>query len=648
MRRAAILAALLAAGCLRARGTADEPVITGIDLQGVQAVDPDELRDALATQASSPLPWTPASRLDPDALAIDRQRILAFYRAHGRYAAAVDAVEILPDGEGRARIVVRIREGPPVRVSQLSIVGLEGAPEARARLGKLSLAPGDVFTDAAYDAARAELAAALHGNGYPDALVTQEAHVYPDAGTVEVRYTVVPGARYRFGRIQVRGVGAETGARIEDQAAIEIRPGEPVDDRAVARAKARIFNLGVFSGVRVTLGALDPETGTVPVLVAVREAPFRTFRVGPGIGFETLRWEAQGLASWSDRNFFGDLRKLEIDLRAGYAWLPDPLSPIQEGPVGLLAVEFTQPAAITREIDLTLRAEAERSLEPGYGYWAERFRVGAPLRLASRWTVAPSYNLEFYQLENVNVASGLVPPQLQNCPGRLCLLSYLEQRVAWDGRDDPLNTRQGIYLSLAVQEGIRVAGIGYRYVSAQPEARFYLPLGQRTVLAGGARVGAIVPIGEKGPMPIVGLYTGGGPRSMRGYGIERLSPMVFQYGQWIPTGGNGIFEGSLELRRALVGDLGGAVFVDAGDVSNASGRPTEWLGALDPSLIQYAVGFGIRYRTPFGPFRADLGFRLPTDFRPGVPFYERFPKVPGGADHREPIVAFHVTLGEAY
>jgi translocation and assembly module TamA len=124
--------------------------------------------------------------------------------------------------------------------------------------------------------------------------------------------------------------------------------------------------------------------------------------------------------------------------------------------------------------------------------------------------------------------------------------------------------------------------------------------------------------------------------------------MVLQEGNWVPTGGNGVFEVSLELRRRLQGALGGVVFVDVGNVSLASGSASEWRGALKPSALQPTAGLGLRYRSPFGPLRVDLGARLPPNFQSGVAFTDRFPAVPGDSGHHEPIVAFHLTLGEAY
>jgi translocation and assembly module TamA len=646
MRRAAALVLLLAAGCLRARGTPEEPVVVAVDLVGVKAVDADDLLDKLATQPSRCRLGCDVQRLDPDALAVDVRRIEAYYRERGHYRAAVEKVEQRPAGEGRVRVVLTVREGPPVRVAEVAVEGLDEAPEARREAGALPLRPGAVFTEAAYDAGLARLEAALRATGYATAEVTQHAEVLPDEGKATVRYQVTAGPRFRFGRIFVAGTSAIPRGKVVEQAELEARPGDWFDERKLAEVRRRVFDMGVFGGVRVAHGTPDPERRTVPVVVTVREAPLRTVRAGPGLGFQATRWEADALASWAHRNFLGDLRRLQVDGRAGYAWIPDPFTRRREGEVGLLGVELTQPGALARIADLGARAEVERSLQEGYGYDAERLKLAAPLRLSPRWTFVPSWNLEVYQLRRVS-ASVTTPVQFERCD-RVCLLSYLEQRLAWDGRDDPLATRRGLYGALSIQEGFDVAGHGYRFLRFLPEARAYLPLGRDTVLAARARAGALVPLRETNPAPIVALFTAGGATSMRGYDAQRLSPMAVQDGRWVPTGGNGLLEGSLELRTALAGELGGVLFLDGGNVSSASSQPAEWRSVLDPTRLQLALGVGLRYRTPFGPLRLDAAAKLPTDWSSGLPLSQRFPKVPGGADHREPIGAVHVTLGEAF
>lgn len=658
MRRWVPLLLLAATGCLTARGTPDQPVITKLELIGVRNVDRSRLADRLATRSSTCFIGCDVARLDQDELADDRLRIAAFYKERGWYRVEVPEPVIIADGAGRVRVRVVVNEGPQARVSRIETPGLEAAPEALRELKRPALKVGARFTVEAYDSMRAQLLAALRFTGWALATVKQQARVLPGLEQVEVTYEVSAGPRLRFGALEVAGTSQVAPAKVVDQATLEVKPGALFDERALVRAQSRVFNLGVFGGARVTTGTPDLARGELPVKVTVQEAPFETLRFGPSIAFQSSRWEALGLATWIHRNFLGDLRKLQLEARAGYAWLPTPYRPERQGLVGQVTATMGQPGALGRQVDLVLKLGGERSIEQSYAYWAARGRIATPLRLASRWSFTPSYNLENYWVDaGFGSVGGAVPPQLQACnANRICLLSYLEQRLAWDGRDDPVETRSGLMAALTVQEGFRLGRNGYNYLRVSPEVSAYVPFGWRTVLAARVRVGGLVPLKESGPASIVALFTSGGSNTIRGYGNQRLSPMVRQDDHWVPTGGNGIFEASLEVRQQLGKALGLVVFIDVGNVTGASGSPDEWRKVFTPSALQPTAGVGLRYRTPFGPVRFDTGVRLPTNFSPGVSFSDRFPAVPCGvtggvpscSGHREPIIALHLSLGEAY
>jgi translocation and assembly module TamA len=615
---------------------------------------------------------TMVSLLDRDQLEVDRRRIEAYAREHGYYDARVREVQVVGVGPGQVDVVFVVDEGEPVRVTGIEIAGMEEAPEASASLRKPALRVGRVFTVADYDAYRDQLTAALQNNGWATAEVTQEAQVLPEEHGARVRYTVKAGPRFRFGAIFVAGAGAVSKERIRRRAAEEITQGAWFDQSKLGVAQARVFGMGVFGGTRVNRGTPDPERGVIPVVVSVREAPFRAVRLGPGVGFVSgSRVDVFGITGWTHRNFLGDLRKLDASLTVGYAWLSE-LRPeanggpvrrvIRSGPVGTLAFDFLQTELDARPVDLGAHVEVQRGLEQGYDFWAQRLRLSLPVRLTKRITFIPSYNLEVYELENApalpnpaDPGNDLPSPVLLSCdrPGGstsdgVCLLSYLEQRIEWDRRDDPLNTRRGFYLALSVQEGGRVGGYGYQYLRFVPEARMYLPIGERSVIAARARLGGFIPLGESLAPPTVALFQAGGPSSMRGYRLNRLSP----YQNGVPVGGNGLVEYSVETRFPVRGNLFGAVFVDAGYVSFRSAKPTAYQTAFDPGRLQWATGVGIRYRTPVGPLRLDVAARMPNDFSSDVDFNHRFPPVPSqeGApgSRREPIVVLHLGVGEAF
>jgi outer membrane protein assembly factor BamA len=138
---------------------------------------------------------------------------------------------------------------------------------------------------------------------------------------------------------------------------------------------------------------------------------------------------------------------------------------------------------------------------------------------------------------------------------------------------------------------------------------------------------------------------------MRGYYTRRLSPMVaLQDGGYSPVGGTAAFDAGIEVRFTVLGNVGGVLFLDAGN----SFLTSDDLWKLD--RLQWAPGLGIRYRSPVGPIRLDLGGRLPMRANgqwtvPTVPVMEIRPDgslVDTGTTHSEPILCFHLSIGEAF
>ena len=129
-----------------------------------------------------------------------------------------------------------------------------------------------------------------------------------------------------------------------------------------------------------------------------------------------------------------------------------------------------------------------------------------------------------------------------------------------------------------------------------------MALGTRAVLAVRARGGSIDSLrpGLESPVPFFKRYFLGGATNLRGWGRFDVSPLS---GLGLPIGGQTTINFSTELRIPLVGNLGGVVFLDGGNV---------WAIPWDFNLndLRYDVGLGLRYNTPIGPFRVDFGYQL--------------------------------------
>ncbi|MGO8967952.1 MAG: POTRA domain-containing protein, partial [Myxococcaceae bacterium] len=286
---------LLLAGCA---GAPRGPVVTQIDFTGAKQVSAGDIEDRIATSQANFFSYVfgPVPTFDPTTWAADLRRIERYYQALGYYQAEVVDEEVLPDGKGGVRLNLSIDEGLPTHVTAIEIEGLDIPEELRQRvLRKLPLQVGAVFREAEWAALKAELKSRLHELGYADAAVGGESDVEVTNQTARVHLLVDPGPRVKFGSIFVTS-GPHPEVRPELIIATA-RPGVPLDawfsESALEDAQTRVFKMGVFGAVKVTVGRPDATTDTVPVLIDVREAPFHTVRYGGGLGFDPARQEVR-------------------------------------------------------------------------------------------------------------------------------------------------------------------------------------------------------------------------------------------------------------------------------------------------------------------------------------------------------------------
>lgn len=628
LSRLAVLCVALGAGCATTPASPPQPgapKLRHLTIEGAKAVPAGEIRSRISTSATPSIPFSSPHYFDPSILDSDLKRILRLYQARGYYHAQIASVRVTPVKEGEVDVTIDIVEGEPVHVVDLAIEGADALPpEVRsALLALLPLKQGDVFTEQAYDALKAILGERLRNAGYADAEVNGVVQIDVPAETATVAIGLTPGERYRFGEILVAGAARVPRETILRAALRALQPGNLYSDTALTATQARVLDLGVFTTVRVSRGAPDRSTATVPVIISVREAPFHSLRLGGGVSLDPTRQEIPRVTGeWSSRDFLGGLRRLTFSNELALVFAPSLFqSDSTKGIAGLSSLTFQQPEFLSRDLDLTTTVALERGVDWGFTYNEARASAGVIARLSRRLTFVPSYNFQVFKLSGPIVTNAVTSvgtsvatqeAALDQCAQRqqVCRLGYLEQRLTWDLRDNAAQPRHGGWFSLSLQEGSSVFGGIYRYVRIAPEVRGYLPLGPHT-LAARALAGFLLPAQGTTSSVLTRFYLGG-TATERGFGNRQLSPSVVVScsggcggfpNQLIPVGGNGMLGGSLELRTSITANFGLTFFFDIGEV-----QPT--VGELSLTALNYAAGIGLRYQTMFGPVRLDFGYRL--------------------------------------
>jgi outer membrane protein assembly factor BamA len=586
--------------------------IRSLDFEGVEHVSESELADALLTSGPSWRPWAEPPKFDESALLEDMERIDRFYRDYGYYQTQVRYELHWNDDRSRVRIRIIVDEGPPIRLTALQIVQREPARLSRKAWGKiiedLPLHVGEIFGVRDYREVRGELTDRLAEAGHPQPKFDGGAEVDVDAGIATVRWTIDPGPEVRFGEIRV--VGLE---RVEE--AIVLREltfatGDRFDVSSRRKTREKLFALGLFRSIAIECVAPgDPTTGIVgdsdapttepsrdpghepepevvewPVTLRIYERLPRTVRVGVGYGTEELY---RARVEWRHRNFLGEARLL--DLRLQY----NALTPGFE--VGLTQPHFMRPG-------VRLRAEGAIRYETMPAYEAVRFASAIQLErdLWEHWAVRGGYGFEIADVD----------PEDPTASDGIDRVSGPRFGLERDTIDDRFEPRRGTWLQLSAAPSLEAFGATGSWVELSAEGRGFLPvffatLGLRARIAG---IESFADTGYSG-VPVFKRLFSGGSNSVRGFKFQELGPLDVDGD---PVGGRSLFEGSIELRFPIWGRLRGVGFVDVGLVDRKSFHYR--LGDLRES-----AGPGLRFSTPVGAIRFDVGF--PLDRRDGEDAY---------------------------
>jgi outer membrane protein assembly complex protein YaeT len=615
--------------------------LTHLDIAGNASLPLTQFADALREREGEPFA---GGKVDADVATIEA----IYHRLGFPQARAQSAVEVgdAPGGDTDVPVSVRIAitEGVRTLVGSVTITGNDSVAEAQLRR-RVRLQPGAPYFDAQLAADRASLLQTYQDMGYEDATVDAAANYSADRTRVDPTFTVHEGPRIFVDHVLIVG-NVRTSADTIEQA-LNLNPGDPLSASAVSDGQARLAALGLFR--RTTIRELSHGgENRRDLLVTVEEAPATT--IGYGGGFEAqqvVRTDASGIATTSlefaprasfeigRRNLFGRNRSLNF-----FASVAEHLNGLPTE-YQLLAT-YREPHFYDSAADAFVTATVQQVHRTSFDY-SQKSATAAVARHLTR-TLSASVN---YQIQKTNVFDDVLTGADQLLIDRLfanVLLSSFSGSVIRDTRSDAVDPHAGSYASGNVQIAGRSIGsaVGFAKSFFTVEAFHQLP-GSRIVFAGDARLGIATGFPQTDPsgaivrdLPQSERFYAGGDTTVRGFALDTLGVhhTPAQSGDTIdqngfPTGGNGLVIFNAELRAPVWGGLGAVGFIDTGNVFQ---RATD----LDLGLLRTAVGFGIRYKSPIGPIRIDLGFKLHREVLTLQPF------------QREGLTALHISLGQAF
>lgn len=633
-RRRSLVAvlAICAGACsttVRGGAPANAPTIKDVEIEGNHGVSDKDIVSGLATRGPSGLFWKTYRKLDVLAMEQDMARIESYYHRRGYFSAEVLGHPKVDTRGKDADVTFKVKEGAPARVSDLGIAGLPKDLADAEPLAKQErpLKVGSVFRYDRYEELKAWLAAWLANKGYPHAIVTGQVAVDRDTHTAAVQIGVDVGPRAHFGETDIKGLNRVPRSAIENRLAYH--KGETFDPTHLELTQGRLYQLNLFSAVRVDYDreGRPPETG---VTISVTEAKRHEWRLGGGFAVEggfdpaQTRFEVRGRSDYLMRQFLHPLATLRLDFRPAWQFL---IAENRNGPAGaatatvdradLFAPRLAGQVVVGYDADeyeaYTQRGPLAR-LGLSRPFIHDRLLAGVNWRFRSLTFAEQSPALD----EATQIEIGMTDPYR---------IGAVDENLAFDLRDHPLDARRGFYVGVVASEGANAFGGTSRFARATGDLRGYLPIGERLVLAArtmyGRALGTDLPVTER--------FFEGGANGHRGFVFRKLSPFrTGPEGEIAPIGGEEVVLTSGEVRLDLMKikkyPFGIVGFADGGDV-------VESPGTVDLSHLHWAGGFGFRYN-PVISLRLDFGYRL-NRYGPGEP-------APGDR------FAFHFSLGQAF
>jgi|GEM_PF-1613076 len=596
-------------------------------------------------------------RYDEIGLNSDQLRLRLFYYERGFRETKVSLDTLRSERELAATFT--IEEGRPVRVKEVVLNGLDELDDAarhalnQAR-GRLPLQSGAPLSLIDYEFSRDSLLNRLHNLGYARAEVLGGYEIPRDAPyDATVNYDLYPGERVRFGEPRIEGNALVSDAVIRRM--LDFQPGDYYSRDAILRSQRNLFGLDVFRNVQVRAAVDAIEGGVVPIVVEAREGPVNRLRVGFGLSSAEFG-NAEG--RWTARNFLGGARRLEIRGRVANVFAANladlPLFENAQPPFDVLSgsftIDFTQPwffdPANTFGAGLLVERRSipdvfVRNAQGGYLTVSRALYPGTSISLA--------YRPERTRLDAEDLIFCVSFVTCESAAIRVLRephwLAPLGASFVQDRSNSLFAPTRGHILRVDAEYATGGTGSAFSYARVLGELSLYREPFRGLVFASRLRPGWARSMNEPGQG--LGLHPqkrffAGGPNSVRGLAQYRLGPKLLTINavrdliavdsggafggctaqavnagtcdvstlatrepgrfEVRPVGGAISLEGNVELRFPVWGEkLRGAAFMDFGQV---------WSEAVDVRLsdLVWSPGAGLRYFSPIGPIRIDVGY----------------------------------------
>ena len=557
------------------------------------------------------------------------KNLTSLYESEGFSSARVTYT--VSQKDGNRSVVFHVTEGPRDIVSSIKIEGADTFPEAKFAPSGLKLAPGKPYSQNFVEADRASIGAHYLQAGYLTSSFRQTATIVSknDPHHINVVYHIYEGPLVYTKDVLTLG-RVHTQQRLIDRDVASIVPSQPLTETQLLTTESLLYNhTGVFDWAEVDPRRQITTQSKEDVLVKVHEAKRNSLTYGfgfevinrggsvpsgtvalpnlPPVGLpsnfttsQTTYYGPRGTVQYTRNNLRGKGESLSF---TGFAGRLDQRA----------AAYYIDPNLLWSKWGSTTSFLAERDEEnPIFSSQVENgsYQLQRFLDKKKQDIFFLRYSFSQTDLTRILIPE-LVLPQDQHVR-----LSTIATNVTRDTRDNPLDAHKGILQTVELDLSSSKLGSSVNFAKLTSQAAYYRPIFHNIVWANSIRIGLAQPF-LKSRVPLSEAFFTGGGNTLRGFPLDGAGPQrqvqVCSSGSstdcsyiQVPSGGNEqlIFNSEARIPLPIKKGLGMVVFYDGGNVF-----PT--VGFHDfASLYTNNVGLGLRYATPVGPVRIDLGHNL--------------------------------------
>jgi outer membrane protein insertion porin family len=549
------------------------------------------------------------------------------YQADGFSSVQVTPKVALKGGD--LAVTFLIDEGPRDIVEALQVAGNTTVPESQLAPQGLKLTIGGPYSSQRVNEDRNHILAQYLRMGYLNADFRAVAHLAgKDPHRLAVTYTISEGPRVITESVIILGARATRPSLIRHAATL--KKGAPLREDELFAAESRLYQLGIFDWAEIDPRRPITTQDKEDVVLKVHES--KENEIQYGFGFEVINRGGNipsgtvalpglppvGLPSTfktSEKTFWGPRGTFQYT-RRNFRGLGESLA------IGLLGARLIQKASAsysdpyflggnwTSDISLSVSRDSENPIFTSrigdFGFQVQRY-----LNAAKTKNLFLRYGLR------QTVLSNLLIPDLVPSEDRRVRLSTLSATYSQDTRDNVLDAHKGMYRTLEFDINPGVLGSSVSFARLQGQLAYYKNIGAGIIWANSLRLGLEQSFASS-HVPVSELFFSGGGSTLRGFplngaGPQHTIPVCSDPANpstctqiQVPLGGRQLFIINSEFRIPvpLKKGLGVVGFYDGGNVY-------QHVGFRDfASNYTNTIGVGIRYQTPVGPVRIDLGHNL--------------------------------------